>query len=247
MNGEDVVQIKDLDVKIITIASERKVSIPNGVGRLYIASSFSDDYRLSSLNKTASAKYIIIGPQEIILYISMILNSYAGYVQMKDFAQNPKVNLSAIKNIKLPEVNISLLGAGAIIDMYEGMLEEVLVNMKEEGDDSLELKVLRQFLNLIHRYYVEQLYLPEFFEAHDMDIISPWLNICASQHDKIPELHNSERIAYLKSLMQALLVEEKKLFEIFNKMKVFQMETLNLLSKKLNPNYLGPLGGFLIS
>lgn len=242
MNGGEFVHIKELDVKIITIASESKVVIPKGVGRLYVSSSFSDDYRLSSLNRMPSAKYVIIGSAEIILYISMILNSSAGYVQMKNFGLNPKVNLSTIKNVRIPDEDIALVGGGAIIDMYEGMLDEELRYIKEDKADFMELKVLRQFLNLIHRYYVEQLYLPEFFESHNMDIVTPWLEICKVQNDKLSELHNSERIVYLKNLMQAILSDEKRIFEVSNKMKVYQLETHRLLCNLLNPKYLGPLG-----
>ena len=241
MNGGELVHIKDLDVKVITIASESKAVIPDNIGRLYIASSFSDEYRLSSLDRMSSAKYVVIGSPETILYISMILNSSAGYVQMKDFGMNPKVNISTIKNVKIPDEDIALVGGGAIIDMYEGMLDEELRNIKEDQEDFLELKVLRQFLNLIHRYYVEQLYLPEFFESHNMDIVTPWLEICKAQNDRLVDLYHSERIVYLKNLMQAILDDEKRIFEVSNKMKVYQLETHRLLCNLLNPKYVGPL------
>lgn len=240
MNGGELVHIKDLDVKVITIASESKAFIPDGMGRLYVSSVYSYDYRLSSLNRMPSSKYVVIGSPERILYISMILNSSAGYIQMKNFGQNPKVNLSIIKNIILPNVEISLEGAGAIIDMYEGMLDGELRYIKEDNENFLELKVLRQFLSLIHRYYVEQLYLPDFFESHHMDIVTPWLEICSSQNEQLPRLHNSENYVYLKSLMQAILADEKRIFDVSNKMKVYQLETHRLLCERLNPKYLGP-------
>ena len=240
MNGGELVHIRDLDVKVITTASESKVFIPEGCKMLYVASTYNKEYRLSSLNRMASAKYIIFGSPEAILFISMILNSSAGYVQMKDFGQNPKINLSAIKNIRLPNVEIPLIAAGAVIDVYEGMLEEVLQKIKEDDEDFLEMIVLRQFLNLIHRYFVEQLYLPEFFEKRQMDIVSPWLNICRGQNDKMPVSHNREKIAYLKSLMDAIIADEKGIFEVSNKMKVYQMESHRLLCQLLNPKYLNP-------
>lgn len=235
-------RIGDLDVKVLTITSDRKSSMPEGVGRLYISSSYDNDYRISSLNKMASAKYVIFGSPELILFISMVLNSYAGYVQMKDFGQNPKITISSIKNIVVPNVDFQKLGAGAIIDYYEGLLNEVLNKMDEAHEDFLEMKVLQQFLNLIHKYFVEQLYLPNFFESHNLDIVSIWSKICVSQNEKLEELHKAGHIGYLKNLMDSLLGEEKKLFEIFNKMKVFQVETHRMLSQNLNPNYLPHLG-----
>lgn len=241
MNGEELVRIKDLDVKVMTLASDSKADIPKEMSRLYISSYFSDEYRLSSLNKMDSAKYVVIGSDATVLFISMILNSSAGYVQMKDFGQNPKINLSAIKNLRLPNMGIHLVAGGAVIDMYEGMLEEVLRKIKEDDEDFLEMMVLRQFLNLIHRYFVEQLYLPEFFEKRQMDIVTPWLNICRSQDEKMPELHNKKKISYLKSLMDTILADEKRIFEVSNKMKVYQMDSHRFLCQLLNPKHLGSL------
>lgn len=41
--------------------------------------------------------------------------------------------------------------------------------------------------------------------------------------------------------MQAILADEKRIFEVSNKMKVYQLETHHLLCQLLNPKYLPPL------
>lgn len=219
-----VARIDDMDVRVKTVASISADSFSDGSAILYVGSRYDDDFSIASFKHQRNSRYALFGKPDGLLFLSLILNSFVGAMQLKT------VNIKAIRSIVLPNSIEEVIKSGMSLELICLWIQELDNAGYTSFSDGVDIMVVKALFRLLKNYYVQQMYLPDFFMRHQINIVSAW-EAYSKDVDFVGrnDLDLREKHDIISELFEELISDNVNLLPAMNKMKVYHLEVMQSL------------------
>lgn len=226
---DEELKLREWPLKIYTLATAKKLLPQNMDGFfLFISSAYDDNHVLCSLTENMKSKYVIAGDPNYVAMAALILDSYSWNFQFPSKGAF-NINIRTIMDIVMPKIERLNFDATALLELFILLSKRELNESHLTKEESHSISVLLSFLLLVRNYYVEELYIPEEYASRNVSVVRGWREFIKY----LPDPNNPDIKGDLLAVFDCMMKNGDDLIEAFNKMKVYQIDTIQLFHSHL--------------